>query len=179
MKRKCPSCGQPVFVRTGADGLRHLLREADVEAHVGYFPVLEVAGESHYQRTLERIAGGRTPHGPRNTEHIAALIPDPANAHDTNAVRVVVMPVRSAANPTLQRGQAWGLVGYLTRKDAVAYRPVIDAAAAVGAVIGCMAELTGGWDRGTGDRGFFGVILHLGLPRDCEAEAARRSRPFP
>ena len=32
-KRKCPSCGQPVYVRTGPDGQRHLLREADLDAH--------------------------------------------------------------------------------------------------------------------------------------------------
>ena len=131
---------------------------------------LDVVGESHYQGTLERIAGGRTIDGARNRDHIAALIPDPANAYDRNAVRVVVVPT--------QRGQAWGHVGHLSREDAVAYRPLIDAAASVAHVVGCRASLSGGWDRGGGDRGSIGVILALGTPRECADEAASRGVPI-
>lgn len=72
------------------------------------------------------------------------------------------------------RGQAWGVVGHLTREEAVAYRPLIDAVAAAGHVVGCRASLTGGWDRGGGDRGNIGVILYLGAPRACADEAAAR-----
>lgn len=32
-KKKCPQCGQPMYVRSGPDGLTYLLREADLEAH--------------------------------------------------------------------------------------------------------------------------------------------------
>jgi ssDNA-binding Zn-finger/Zn-ribbon topoisomerase 1 len=32
-KKRCPACGQTVFVRSGPDGLRHILREADLTAH--------------------------------------------------------------------------------------------------------------------------------------------------
>ena len=32
-KKRCPSCGRPVWVRSGPDGRRYLLREVDLEAH--------------------------------------------------------------------------------------------------------------------------------------------------
>ena len=32
-KKRCPSCGGTVWVRSGPDGRRHILREADLEAH--------------------------------------------------------------------------------------------------------------------------------------------------
>jgi hypothetical protein len=132
---------------------------------------LDVVGESYYQGTLERIAGGRTIDGPRNPDHMAALIPQPANPYDRNAVRAVIVPTK--------RGEAWGMVGHLSREDAVAYRPVIDAVAAVGHVVGCRAYLTGGWDRGGGDRGNIGVVLVLGTPRECADEAAARGVTIP
>jgi hypothetical protein len=32
-KKRCPACGQPIYVRSAPDGVRHLLREADLAAH--------------------------------------------------------------------------------------------------------------------------------------------------
>ena len=32
-KKKCPGCGQPVYVRSGPDGLRHLLAESQLADH--------------------------------------------------------------------------------------------------------------------------------------------------
>jgi uncharacterized protein (DUF983 family) len=32
-KKRCPSCGQQVWVRSGPDGRRYILREADLAAH--------------------------------------------------------------------------------------------------------------------------------------------------
>ena len=29
-KKRCPSCGQPIYVRSGPDGVRYLLQEADL-----------------------------------------------------------------------------------------------------------------------------------------------------
>jgi hypothetical protein len=40
-KAHCPSCGQTVWVRSGPDGLRYLLQEADL-------PVLEQAWEDYH-----------------------------------------------------------------------------------------------------------------------------------
>jgi hypothetical protein len=122
------------------------------------FKVVNVVGESAYQGTLEQLAGGRTIDGGRNPDHMAALIPEPHNPYDPNAVRVVIVS-----------GNA-GHIGYLSRADAIAYRPVIDHLAAVGKLAACRASLSGGWDRGGGDRGSFGVRLFLGKPAELMAE---------
>jgi hypothetical protein len=115
-----------------------------------------IVGESHYQATLERLAEGRTDRGPVRVEHVAGLIAEPSNPYDPNAVKV-------------QIGGA--TVGYLTRSDAVAYKPVLEAVAHMGyAAFGCHASLIGGWDRGGGDRGSIGVVLHLGTPRELLVE---------
>lgn len=123
---------------------------------------LEVVGESAYQGTLERIGGGRTIDGCRDRDHTAVLLPEPMNRYDSSAVRVVLIPWGSS------RGS--GLIGYLTREDAVAYRPIVDRLAAVGRVAACAASLKGGWDRGRGDRGHIGVRLHIDAPDGLATE---------
>jgi hypothetical protein len=125
---------------------------------------VEVSGESHYQGTLEVIAGGRTIDGARNRDHQVMLLPEPSNPYDPNAVRVFV-------------GPPWGKVGYLSREDAIRYQPVIVRLAWMGKVFGCRASLEGGWDRGRGDRGMFGVRLHLNTPPNLMLEADRDYGP--
>ena len=117
---------------------------------------VEVVGESAYQGTLERIAGGRTVDGCRDRDHTSVLLPEPTNRYDSHAVRVVVIPWGPSKGS--------GLVGYLAREDAVAYRPVIDRLAEVGRLAACAASLKGGWDQGGGDRGHIGVRLHIDTP---------------
>jgi len=126
---------------------------------------VDVVGESHYQGTLQRIGGGRTTDGTRDPDHTAALLPEPTNPYDPNAVRVVILASHAA--------QKSGKVGYLSRENAVTYRPIIDRLAAYGKVTVCRASLKGGWDRGPGDRGSIGVDLHMGTVADCEAEMAK------
>lgn len=130
--------------------------EADIPAVLfdPAVPMVNVVGESHYQGSLERIAGGRTIDGPKYRDHHAMLLPEPNNPYEGNAVRVVV--VTSAGTG--------GTVGYLSRDDAVAYRPVIDRLATEGKLAACRASLSGGWDRGDGERGSFGVRLSIGTP---------------
>jgi hypothetical protein len=125
---------------------------------------VDVVGEASYQGTLELIGGGRTIDGVRNRDHMAALLPEPTNPYDPNAVRVYLLPVAS--------GQPAGRIGYLSREDAVAYRPIIDRLAALGQVMACRAWLSGGWDRGLGDRGHIGVVLYLGTVAECENDLA-------
>ena len=117
---------------------------------------VDVVGEGSYQGTLERVAGGRTENGALNRDHFALLLPEPSNPYDPNAVRVLI--------PT------GGTVGYLSRENAVAYRPAIERVAAVGKLLGCRASLSGGWDRGSDDRGSFGVRLFLEDPDHVMAE---------
>lgn len=126
---------------------------------------VDVVGEAAYQGTLEIIAGGRTPDGAAERDHTAILLPEPTNRYDSWAVRVVVVPYGGSIGS--------GLAGYLSREDAVVYRPLIDRLAAVGRVVSCAVSLTGGWDRGHGDRGHFGVRLHIATPDGAARELER------
>jgi hypothetical protein len=129
-----------------------------IEARAAIFDptseTVEVVGEGSYQGTLEQLAEGRTIDGARSQDHIALLIPEPTNPYDANAVRVVVATAKGDA----------ATIGSLSRKDAIAFRRVIDRLAAEGRLLACRARITGGWDRGTGDRGNFGVRLTLRAP---------------
>lgn len=102
---------------------------------------VEVVGESNYQPALLAAAGGKTPDGAAKTEHIAVLVPEPFNPYDKNAVRVEI------------RGR---LVGYVPKAKARELTAMIREARAP---VGCRARITGGWDRGDGDTGSFGVVL--------------------
>lgn len=116
---------------------------------------VEVVGEGNYQGTLEIIAGGRTVDGAAQRDHIALLWPEPDNIYDSNAIRVVIEEA---------------VVGYLSAKDAPLYRPLFDRALAAGRYPAAHAVIRGGWDRGGGDRGSFGVVLSLGTPDEVRRQ---------
>ena len=132
--------------------------------------VVEVVGEGSYQSSLLALAGKRGPDGPTNTEFLAALVREPQNRFDENAIAVHIDS---------------RLVGYLSREDAIRYLPVADWARARNHVIVTDARLTGGWDRGRGDSGSIGVILRLGTPAETIVElledelAIRNDHPWP
>lgn len=121
---------------------------------------VDVVGESHYQGGLDRIAGGRTSRGASVTDHLALLLPEPMNPQDANAIRVYLQP---------SQGGGAAIIGYMSREDAVAYRPVIDRVAEGGRVMLCHASLKGGWDDGIS----FGVMLWIGPPWTLMAELDR------
>jgi hypothetical protein len=110
---------------------------------------VEVVGESYRQNALLQVAGGYNNGGLQLT---ASLVPEPSNAHDANAVRVDI------------DGQP---VGYLERELAAEYSPVLLAGGH--RAYECECELFGGWDRGEGDRGNYGVRLDLAAPDRCLA----------
>jgi hypothetical protein len=115
------------------------------------FPIV---GESHYQLEIETIAGGRSEDGARNLLVDALLVPEPANPYDPNAVAVKIQ------NRT---------VGYLARDTAKLFSQTL---AGTGFdVVSCEAVINGGWDRGPGDRGHFGVRLNAALPSRLHAAA--------
>ena len=74
----------------------------------GLFDV-EVVGESHYQRNIERIAGPLSDDGIR-AEFVADIILEKDNPHDPNAVRVDIAGLT---------------VGHLSRNDAPAIRAAL------------------------------------------------------
>lgn len=105
-------------------------------------------GASHYQDALGAAAGERTTAGV-NVGVLAALVPEPSNRFDKQAVAVQV---------------GGRTVGHLSREDARAYRPILDKHAAEGKVPFCNATIRGGWDRGCGDVGSYGIDLELASP---------------
>jgi hypothetical protein len=123
---------------------------------------VDVVGESYRQGTLERLSRSATNAEPyldelkgrarslaRKPDRLwfrAALIREPTNEHDPNAVAV--------------HGTGVGLIGYLDRQTALDYAPVFDELAKHGVAVGaCPAMLTGG-ERGMS----WGVVLCLSSP---------------
>ena len=111
----------------------------------------EIVGESFYQGALEVIAGERDEEGVE--EYIAAtILPENDNTHDANAVAIFIGDEK---------------VGYFARSEASEIREEL---AAIGASQGgqCEAVVVGGWDRGRGNVGHFGVKLDLARPLQIE-----------
>ena len=70
---------------------------------------IEIVGERFRQQALVAIAG-RKGDDPVNMPHVAALVPEPTNRHDPNAVQVII------------DGRH---VGYLSREQAVGYHSMM------------------------------------------------------
>jgi hypothetical protein len=101
---------------------------------------IPVVGESFCDQAFLEICGPRRPDGYELVVD-AALIPENDNRHDTKAVRIEV------------KGKK---VGYLSRSMARRYRMRFGRR-----TVYCRAKIVGGWDRGGGDAGHFGVRLDL------------------
>jgi hypothetical protein len=108
--------------------------------------VVDVVGESAHQDELLDLAGGRRTWSGSRLAALARLVPDGGNRFDPEAVAVMI-----DGRP----------VGHLARPVARAYRPLVGAALASAGEATCRAEIRGGWERGGGDVGRFGVVLWL------------------
>ncbi len=108
---------------------------------------LEAVGEAKYQAALEEICGGRTEDG---ADQIVAadLVLEDTNPYDKNAVQVRIL------------GKT---VGYLSRADAKAFRERLMREAVTVEQFQCKANIRGGWERGDGSRGNFGIRLDVCL----------------
>lgn len=106
---------------------------------------VDVVGESHYQEALEDICGGHTEKGHR-LDVDAFLVPEDDNPYDPKAVCIYIHEQ---------------IVGYLDRGTARSFRKQMAAAGAAGRAIKCSAIIVGGWDRGSRDKGHFGVKIDL------------------
>lgn len=114
----------------------------------GYFDI-EVVGESHYQKQFIKFCGGRCLDG-HNLEARAHLFLDNDNQYDNQAVAVLLDGEK---------------VGHLPRDVARDFRrAVIAGDLAAFQTFECAANIRGGWDRGGGDHGQFGIWLDL--PQD-------------
>lgn len=106
---------------------------------------VNVVGESYYEDAFLRLTGGRCSEGYR-AACTARIVPEPDNQYDPLAVAVHIGGVK---------------VGHLSRDDARAYRPYLDEIIGLHGQATAAATLTGGWDRGHGDIGSFGVELRF------------------
>lgn len=129
---------------------------------------LEVAGESHYQDTLwQAVKDGsptrRSADDRVHLEVIAALMREPTNPHDADAIAVRVNGER---------------VGYLPRYIAPDYVDVLDQFAAGGQIGACRGVVVGGQRLPTGDTASLGIWLDLASPEhvlDDQHEPHRRT----
>lgn len=118
---------------------------------------LEVVGESHYRDAIQTVTGGPRVDGIRTTMW-ATLVAEHDNPYDPHAVAVHV---------------AGRQVGHLRREDAAAFWPLIDRIRVAGRVAYCRADIYGGWNRSTTDRGDYSVTLYAAGP---DAQAAKLAR---
>jgi hypothetical protein len=109
-----------------------------------------IVGESHYQHAIADVARHSTAHSLDDAiPATAVLVPEPANRHDSQAVRV-----------DLLRGDGSAITaGYLRGDQASDYQPLLLELAERGEVGSCPARIMGGGQR------YYGVHLHLGVPR--------------
>jgi hypothetical protein len=106
----------------------------------------QVVGESHYQSDLARIAGGITAEGVHH-ECAALLRLEPTNKYDPNAVEVLIDGLRVGYIPAVQAPEMCALFHSVGISE-----------------VECKAVIQGGWDRGEGDTGEFGVRLNIVRP---------------
>ena len=124
--------------------------ELPVISGAGNFRI-DVAGESFYEESFTALCGERTIEGIRK-EMTAKLELCDDNPHDNRAVRVTIQGYP---------------VGHLSRDDARAFRRLVRyGSLAEHEVFECAAIIVGGWDRGEGALGHFGVRLDLILHDD-------------
>lgn len=109
---------------------------------------MEIVGESHYQTHLRRVCGGCDEDGV-DLETDAVIVFDNGNPHDAQAVKVMI---------------DGGTVGHLSREAARTFRKKIaQSQFKQHDQFRCKALIRGGWDRGGGDTGMFGVRLDVDL----------------
>jgi hypothetical protein len=103
----------------------------------------DVVGESLRQDALLALTGGRRAYGGVELDAVAELVPDPV---EPRSVAVLIDGVT---------------VGELRWEDVERLSLVMREARDTCGVATCRAMIRGGWDRGGGDVGLFGVVLFL------------------
>lgn len=98
----------------------------------------EVVGESNYQKALQKAAA--------SSECIAMLVPDSNNKYDNKAIAVYA---------------GGGIVGYLSREDARAFRRRLEKQNRKNESTLCGAEITGGGTDRHGKKYLYGIRLDI------------------
>lgn len=122
--------------------IRPKSQPASAPQHTTRAYTVDIVGESYCQPHLNKVAGGKTEDS-HELETTATLRPY-HNEHDPNAVEVLI------------KG---GMAGHLSRTDAKKYRQKHGQKITTSVP----AMITGGWYRGHGDEGNYGVKLDIDL----------------
>lgn len=113
-------------------------------------PEVVVKGEASYQDAIARIAGGRQIRDEGVQIPVQAQLRcEPTNQYDANAVQVLI---------------DGNVVGYLSKKEATRYCPVITRAEQAGALVFVEGLVCGGWSDGDQNVGHFGVKVFMPPP---------------
>lgn len=109
-------------------------------------PGMEVVGESHYREAITQVVGVRPAQAIKLVTQ-AALMAEPTNPYDTNAVGVWI------------EGRK---VGHLARADAAAFAPVLARLTARQLTGYGRADIYGGWALAGGGQADCGITLYIG-----------------
>lgn len=116
----------------------------------------DVVGEAQWQDNLSAICGGKCEDG--HKREVAAQLVFESNPTVPNAVGVMI-----DARP----------VGWIPADKAAEVRSALMALNPDRRAVTCNAKIVGGWDRGDGDEGHFGVKLSLSWPLKVHASRRR------
>ncbi|GGN27742.1 hypothetical protein GCM10011609_83290 [Lentzea pudingi] len=109
---------------------------------------ISIVGEAHHQDAIAEVARLSASVAGDDTPATAVLVPESASRHDRAAVRV-----------DLLRGDGTAVTaGYLRSEQATEYQPLLLDLAERGEVGSCPARIVG-------NSSYYGVHLHLGIPR--------------
>jgi hypothetical protein len=125
----------------------------------GFSFAYEIAGASHYQTVIETIVGGKR-EASVYFRVIAIISLEPENPHDPHAIAVRV---------------AGETIGYIKKSDTDRFHKSFEKFG-IASDVQCKAKIVGGWDRGGGDTGSFGVRLDIDFP--LEIRGAEIAKPI-
>lgn len=109
----------------------------------------DVMGESHYKRAIGKALGRLRDGEDREVEVDAALVPEPKNRYDPNAIAIHI---------------GGEVVGYLSREDAAVWSPVVLRVTAAGGILSPKARVWGRHDPDDREGLFCSVRLALPQP---------------
>lgn len=118
---------------------------------------IDIVGEASYRSTIEDAVGGRHRDGVK-MYLTASIHAEPTNEFDNDAV-VIELGGRT--------------VGHLARADAQRYKRAFIRLTERGQVGSCSAQIRGGWDRGGGDTGEYGVTVYIDTPERLAEQLGR------
>lgn len=104
---------------------------------------IEIAGESYYQEALVNIFGAYHQES-QEIECEAKLVRDSRNSHDKNAIKCFINNLH---------------VGFVNREDAEEIAYSMDKRNL--SIFKVSATVRGGWKRGKGDQGMYGVVVNV------------------